>query len=145
VSYDLILSLRMYLERELGESVNGVYAIYDGFDFSTKDKPFVTVRYIDDVSELLVAGRTGYSVDYHMSIDVYASSFSGLLRLGDVVSRLLKVPRGFPLMDEQGVPTGAFATATPSSFTPVPNDDTSDETRNNFGAMPITIDTIQIL
>lgn len=145
MSHNILMSLRMFLERALGERVTGVYARHDNLQLDKKTKSFVTVSYIDDVSELLVAGRTGYSVDYHIAVDIYASSFGELLKLSDEISRLLKTPEGFPLLDEQGVPTGAFATAMPASFTTVPNDNTSDETRNNFGTMPVTIDTIQIL
>lgn len=143
MGFDLLLSLRVFLERQL--NVNGVYAAYDGMNLESKGKPFVTVAYIDHTNELLVAGRTGYAVDFHMSVDVYASSFGELLTLGNEIDRLLKEPEGFPLVDASGAMTGAYATATPGSFTTVPNDDTSDETRNNFGAMPITIDTIQLL
>jgi len=140
--YSMTLSFRLFLAQELPE-LTGVYLMRDDLKLEEKQKPFVALSSIDNVSEVLAAGRGAYSVDYHFNIGIYAETVTQLQQLADRIDTLLK-RHGVQLVDNEGklIP-GATAYATPANFTPVPNDDTSKETFNHYGAMPITIDTIE--
>jgi hypothetical protein len=138
MNYDVTYSLRVALENEVPE-LNDVVLMRDGVTLTGRPKPFATVQYLQGGGDLVSAGRTSYVDTYRFQIGVFANDVSELHRLETKIRNdVIREPYGHDLYVFNEV-TGVFDLTTDTftlsddGFTPISNDDSSDETYANHG------------
>lgn len=134
---EILVSLRIYLD-EVVERATQVLVMRDGLSLSKATKPFITIGYIVTNSSLDAAGRTNYSETYRYQVSLFETSNSALMQLQDAVATALRDADGIPVRDTKGVLMNQNVLVDISEFTPLPNDDTANDTYNNHGTFVVS-------
>lgn len=136
--YGLALSIRMHLASSV-TAAKEVVLMRDGITLSGRAKPFLTVEALGDTGFVLSAGHRSYEEEYPFQIGIRASNIGELLKLQGTVKELLRDPAGIPLYDDDAVATGKRVVVDVQGFTPMTNDDTSNDSDNHRGYLDISV------
>lgn len=145
-SYDVAYSLRLALENNVPE-LTDVKFVYEGVDLTTVPKPFASVQYLQDMPEVLSAGRRSYYDTFNFQVGIYARDVGERHRLEDKVRSVLRKPEGHPLYEYNEV-TGLFVDSGKlmplydNGFTPIGNDDNSNQTFSFHGYFDVAAEII---
>lgn len=139
--YGIVLSIRQFLDLYMPEA-SEVVLMRDGVTLSGRAKPFLSVEYLGEQSDLVAAGRTSYEDIELFQVGVHADNYGELLRLQGKTKNLLRRPDGIEMYDDEGTATGERFTLNVSGFTPITNDDTSNETENHRGYFDVSVRTL---
>lgn len=136
--YGFALSLRKFLEDYTPEAKE-VVLMRDGVTLTNRQKPFLTVEYLGSSDELLASERTSYEEEYLFQVGIFANSIAERLKLEGKVKTLLRRPDGIIHYNDSLEDTGRRFNVDVSDFTPMTNDDTSNDTINNRGYFDVSI------
>lgn len=147
MNYNLTYSLRMALAEYMPEFTS-VRIMEDGIKLDELTKPYATVEYFDEAPLLLAAGRTSYSEDYHYQIGIFARTINERHTLESKMRGILRRPDGVPfyIYDknlDSFVRTAKRVHITDGGFTPMANDDATEESANHRGYFDVTIEIIR--
>lgn len=140
----MIYSLRMALEYGVPE-VNEVQIMYEGVNLTEIPKPFITVQYLQSLTEEQAAGRDSYFDSFSYQVGVFARDVSELHQLESKVRTVLRERKGHPLYSYDDE-TGTFEESDKlipfydNGFTPISSDDNSNQTYGNHGYFDVGIE-----
>lgn len=141
MNYDVTYSLRMALETEVPE-LTDVVIMRDDVDLTTREKPFATVEYLQGGGTQAAAGRESYVDEYSFQIGLFAEDVNERFRLeAKIREKVIRAKYGFPLYRFNGTAFGLTdenVLLTDGGFTPISNDDNSNQTNSNRGYFDAT-------
>lgn len=136
--YGIVLSVRQFLALYMPEATE-VVLVRDGITFTGRAKPFLSVQYLGTEDELLAAGRESYEEILRFQVGVHAADVAQLLRLEEKTKTLLRRPDGIVRYTDEAVATDERFNVDVGAFTPIKNEDTSNESANHRGYFDISV------
>jgi hypothetical protein len=126
-------SLRKYLDEYFTE-ISRAVIIEDGVTLTGVEKPFVSIEYLGNNSELLSAGRNSYEEIHRYQIGLFASSGQQRSVLREKLRTHLLAPTGIPIYSfPAGTKTGSRFLMDIDEFTAMTSDAEANETYQHHG------------
>lgn len=141
MNYDVTYSLRMALLSEVPELTEAVI-MRDDVDLTSRAKPFATVEYLQGGGTSVAAGRESYVDEYSFQIGLFANDVGERHRLeAKIREEVIRAKYGFPLYRFNGKTfdrSEDTVLLNDGGFTPIANDDNSNQTNSNRGYFDAT-------
>jgi hypothetical protein len=125
-------SLRKYLDEYL-EGITRAVIIEDGVVLTDEIKPFVTIEYLGENSEIISTGRKSYEEIHRYSLGLFAESNHQRAVLREELRELLLDPTGIPIYEIGVGKTGERFLMDVSAFAAMSSQDEANETYQNHG------------
>lgn len=136
-------SLRKYLDDDFPD-ISRAVIIEDNTSFAKIPKPFVSIEYLGSNDDIIAAGRQSYEEIHRYQIGIFATSGQMLGMLSDKLRKLLRKPDGVPIYDiATGRPTSGRFLIDVEEYTPMRQDDVSEEIQNNRGYFIVAIEILR--
>lgn len=135
MDYELSYSIRKHLQSNVRE-LSSVLIMHDGIKLTGTPKPFCTLQDFDLGRERAAAGGS-FEESYSYQIGVFANNVGELKKLSEVIKEVLL--EEIPLYDKDLNLTDKTFECDVLGFTPMTNDDTSNETFNNRGYLDVEV------
>lgn len=136
--YGFSLSLRKFLDDYMPEAKE-VILMRDGVTLANRLKPFLTVEYLGGSDNLEAAGRESYEEIYYFQVGIRAKDITERFRLEEKVKTVLRRPDGIVFYDDNAAETSIRFNVDVGEFTPISNDDTSNESEYHRGYFDVSI------
>lgn len=138
--YQVMASLRFHLTEKLPD-LSKVQFMHDGVNLSSLKKPFATIEYLAEPTELISAGRMSVQETYHFQVGFFAANFETGLKQQSELKEALQ--EAVPLYNESLIKTNARFVCDVSDFTPIRNSDTANRTFDFHGYYDVSVSIIR--
>lgn len=136
-------SLRKYLDDDFPD-ISRAVIIEDNTSFAKIPKPFVSIEYLGSNDDIIAAGRRSYEEIHRYQIGIFATSGQTLGMLSSKLRELLRKPDGVPIYDiATGKATSGRFLIDVEEYTPMRQDDVSEEVQNNRGYFVVAIEILR--
>lgn len=137
-------SLRKHIDATLKPDISRAVIIEDGVSLNGVPKPYVTIEYIQEVSEIIASGRRSYEEVHAYQIGVFGTSGQNLGNTSAKLKEILRNPDGIPIYNiATGQPTDQTFVIDVGEYTPMRASDTAEESFEHRGYFVVEINILR--